>query len=465
MEFFRRFRRRSAFVACAAAIVIAMISQANWWPLAREWVQSCVGSRRSASTMDESAHAVHDHAYDASNSLILSAQAQGNLGLTAEQLQPIQLETFRRTMTVPGIVVDRPGRSRMEVSAPVAGVILRVHAVEGEAVTPGSPLFDIRITAEELVAGQTELLKALGELDIELKEIARLSRISDVASKTLLEHQYAKEKLESLLIAQREALRLHGLSDSQVDTIVRERRLFRDLAIVTPRASGDQGEIPVTDPVAEVVPLIITRMPVHAGQTVADGTTLAELTDCSVLYIEGRTFERDAKSLSRVVERSWPVTAQFSGVERETVENLELVFTGPEIDVASRMLPFFVRLPNELVRQSASPSGHAFVEWRFRPGLRVQLQVPIEELKDQIVLPVEAIVFEGAEAYVFQQNGNQFDRIPVRVIYRNSTHAVLANDGSVFPGDVVARVGAHQMQMALKNKAGGGVDPHAGHNH
>ena len=53
----------------------------------------------------------------------------------------------------------------------------------------------------------------------------------------------------------------------------------------------------------------------------------------------------------------------------------------------------------------------------------------------------------------------------MRVIYRNSTHAVLANDGSVFPGDVVARVGAHQMQMALKNKAGGGVDPHAGHNH
>jgi len=29
----------------------------------------------------------------------------------------------------------------------------------------------------------------------------------------------------------------------------------------------------------------------------------------------------------------------------------------------------------------------------------------------------------------------------------------------------VARTGAHQMLMALKNKSGGGVDPHAGHNH
>jgi len=42
---------------------------------------------------------------------------------------------------------------------------------------------------------------------------------------------------------------------------------------------------------------------------------------------------------------------------------------------------------------------------------------------------------------------------------------VIANDGSLFSGDAIALSGAHQMQVALKNKAGGGVDPHAGHNH
>jgi multidrug efflux pump subunit AcrA (membrane-fusion protein) len=487
-----RFRRWSAIAVCAAALVIAAISHKTWWPIAQQWVQSSIASRRTNSTADEhghasegatesDAHAGHDHAHEESNSLELSAQAQGNLGLTPEFLRPIQLETFRRTLTVPGIVVARPGRSRMEVSTPMAGVIVKVHAAEGEAVEPGSPLFDIRITAEELVSGQTELLKALGDLDVENKEIARLSKISEVASKSLLERQYAKEKLENLLVAQREALRLHGLSNSQVETIVKERRLFRDLQIVAPQPGGDRSEIRLTgtsvvqasfrEPVAgdgkTGVPLIITSMPVHVGQTVADGTTLAELTDYSELYIEGRTFEREVKSLSRVVAQGWPIAALFEGAEREreTVENLELVYTAAEVDVESRMLPFFVKLPNQLVRQSPSPNGHSFVEWRFRPGRRVQLLVPIEELKDQIVLPVEAIVREGAESYVFQQNGKHFDRVPVRVTYRNSTHAVLANDGSVFPGDVVARVGAHQMQMALKNKSGGGVDLHAGHNH
>lgn len=95
----------------------------------------------------------------------------------------------------------------------------------------------------------------------------------------------------------------------------------------------------------------------------------------------------------------------------------------------------------------------------------MQLLVPIEEFKDQIVLPVEAIAREGAESYVFQQNGQHFDRVPVRVRFRDSQHVVVANDGYVFPGDIVARIGAHQMLMALKNKSGGGVDPHAGHNH
>ncbi|HBN79748.1 MAG TPA: secretion protein HlyD, partial [Planctomycetaceae bacterium] len=109
--------------------------------------------------------------------------------------------------------------------------------------------------------------------------------------------------------------------------------------------------------------------------------------------------------------------------------------------------------------------GNRYIEWQFLPGQRLQLRVPTEELPDQIVLPVDAIAREGAESFLFQQNGNHFDRIPVHVKYRDQYSVVIANDGSIFPGDVVAMRGAHQMQMALKNKAGGGVDPHAGHNH
>jgi hypothetical protein len=81
------------------------------------------------------------------------------------------------------------------------------------------------------------------------------------------------------------------------------------------------------------------------------------------------------------------------------------------------------------------------------------------------VLPIEAVVKEGIDSFIFQQNGEHFDRIPVHEKYRDQTSVVIENDGSIYPGDVVALRGAHQMQMALKNKSGGGIDPHAGHSH
>ena len=41
-------------------------------------------------------------------------------------------------------------------------------------------------------------------------------------------------------------------------------------------------------------------------------------------------------------------------------------------------------------------------------------------------------------AYVFVENGDHFDRRPVHVKYRDQYSAVLANDGSIFPGEAIA---------------------------
>jgi cobalt-zinc-cadmium efflux system membrane fusion protein len=462
-------------------LIAAVATSRRWLPLVRNWTES-TGSAPSPAQDD---HAGHDHGHDHhdGDSLELSAQAQASLGLTQDSLRPIVLEDFRRTMTVPALIINCPGRTRLEVSTPMAGVITRVHAFEGEAVKPGAPLFDLRITAEELVDSQTELLKTVGELDVENREIARLTKISEsgaISQRTLLERQYAKNKLDNLLLAQREALRLHGLSEHQIGEIVDKRRLFRDLRIVAPTPNALHHHIQLTD--AEVqptsllassevdddqTPLILTRMPVLVGQTVAAGATLAEVADYSELHIEGRTFERDANVLSRVIKNRWQISALLEGAEgqREMVPDLDLIYSATEIDVESRTLSFFVRLPNQIVNRVPSSDGHTFVEWRYRPGRRVQLLVPVEEWKNQVVLPVEAIARDGVESYVFRQNGNRFDRVPVAIKYRDAHFAVVANDRSLLPGDYIARVGAHQMQMALKNKSGGGVDPHAGHSH
>jgi membrane fusion protein, heavy metal efflux system len=221
-------------------------------------------------------------------------------------------------------------------------------------------------------------------------------------------------------------------------------------------------EAAVADP-----PLILRELLVHRGEAVNAGEPLGTLVNYSELYIEGMAFEQDITQLSNANQNDWKVIALFDEAEGNVaeVQGLGIAYLDTEIDRTSRTLKFFVRLPNELTHENKPQNNVRFVNWRYRPGQRLQLRVPVEQWDDQIVLPVDAVAREGAEYFVFQENGDHFDRLPVHVKYRDQFSVVVANDGQLFPGDVVAMRSAHQMQMALKNKAGGGVDPHAGHNH
>ena len=49
----------------------------------------------------------------------------------------------------------------------------------------------------------------------------------------------------------------------------------------------------------------------------------------------------------------------------------------------------------------------------------MELGIPIAEWIEQIVLPVDAVVCEGIDSFVFQQNGDHFDRVPVHEKHRN----------------------------------------------
>lgn len=481
-------------------LIVAMVGGATWsrwFPTATSWVDNTVTAFRGGGEAggeeahaEDDPHAGHDHGAHAGHSedtsLELSDQALRNIGLSDETIQPIKLETFRRSITVPALVVERPGRTRVQVATPMTGVITHVHAVQGEAVEPGTLLFQIRLTHEDLVNAQTEFVKTLGELEVEEKEIARLQNVTRsgaVAGKLLLDREYARDKLTALLRAQRESLRLHGLSDKQVDQIARERRLLRELQVFAPSIdSHGEEELKLTQKFvsqasyqqplrqekqqAHTGPLILQQLDVHKGQSVNAGETLCILTDYDELFIEGMAFEQDVEDIRQASEKDWTVDAIFEkpGEGTRTVEGLEIAYLANTVDVDSRTLHFYVRLPN-VVTKDRRDAGNRYVEWKYLPGQRLQLRVPVEQWSDQIVVPVDAIAREGAESFVFQQNGDHFDRVPVHVKYRDQFSAVIDNDGSLFPGDVVALRGAHQMQMALKNKAGGGVDPHAGHNH
>lgn len=477
------------YIALAVILVIAVLAVAQrhlWWPQVSGWARdlgrdnaATAADSHDAHSDDEHGHNHGDHPHDDANALDLSPQARLNLGLTPDQIQPIVLQSYQRSLTVPGIITERPGKTHIEVSAPLTGVVTAVHISPGEAVAPGALLFEMRLTHEELVQAQVDFLRTVSELDVEQRELERLRPLVEqaiVSAQMTREREYAADRLRALLNAQREALWLHGLSREQVDDIAAEHRLLREIRVVAPaggmttpeelRLSGDATQ-PVSLLDAPPLLLIVQALDVHKGQSLSAGETMCVLADYSTLYIEGAAFEQDAPALSRAAANGWQVAALIHEASRRptVVSGLPIVYVANEVDVESRSLHFYVGLENELLTPPKKAAGPQFVNWKYRPGQRLQLRIPFETFEQQIVLPVDAVTRDGAEQYVFVENGAHFDRIPVHVQYRDQSSVVIAANGALFPGDRVAQRGAHQMQMALKNKSGGAPDPHAGHSH
>jgi len=460
----RRFtwlRRWIVGTAAVAIVVLLAATYSVWLPWSQRLMADISSRFRMPSNADaptvpddaDRAHNAHEE-----NSVELSRQAQKSIGL---KLKKVQLTSFTRTVTVPGIVTERPGRSLFEVTAPLTGAINTISVLEGAAVETGQELFEIRLTHEEVVQAQSDMLKTVEELEVNKLEIQRLEKVTaaGVPGKTLLEREYEQRKLEALLRAQRQTLLLHGFDEQQVQRIEKERALLKTFTVYAPLIPAQNDEQTKT--------LQLETLKVTQGQHVNAGDTLAVLTDHSELFVEGDAFERDAGEVERTAAEQWPVTAicQIEGEQPRIIRDLKVLYVSTQINPDTRTLHFYVRLPNEKLFERSTPEGAHFVGWRYRPGQRMQLQVPVETWDEQIVLPVDAVAQDGPETYAFTADGNHFDRRPVNVVYRDSSYVVIANDGSIFAGDFVVVSSAQQLQLALKNKAGGVIDPHAGHNH
>ncbi|MDZ7619702.1 MAG: efflux RND transporter periplasmic adaptor subunit [Patescibacteria group bacterium] len=456
--------RRWPRIALAVLVILGVtvgLAAARWSDLVR-WAGDLRPATTSVAQPDGEHGTAHDGAHEAAgpaNSLEVSQQGRRSIGLTMAE---VALRDFSRTIVLPGVIVERQGRSESTVSVPVTGIVTHIHPIRGGAVRPGDPLFELRLTHEDIVEKQSSLLRAVEELDVLKLEVTRLEQVAAsgaLAGKTLLERRYEQQRLEAALRADKQALVLHGLTEEQVASIIERRTLLPSLTLAAPPFPS---HCTMHDDFYEVAQIFVKQ-----GDHVVAGAPLATLADYCELYIEGRAFEHDTPALSAAIAEESAVSAlvEGGGGQKTEVAGLKLLYVEGRVDPDSRAQKFYVALPNEMVRNETMSDGHRFIAWRYRPGQRVEVLLPVERWPNRIVLPVAAVVQDGVESFVFLQRGNRFERTNVHVEHRDAQWAVLANDGSLFPGDLVAATGAYQIHLALKAKAGGGPDPHAGHGH
>ncbi len=211
----------------------------------------------------------------------------------------------------------------------------------------------------------------------------------------------------------------------------------------------------------------IQQLKVDLGHQVEAGKPLAILANHKSLYIKGHAFKKEASKLGRAAENSWAVDVEFIEDNASDWEPAEQKFQIRHLanttDPESRTFDFFIPLMNQSI--AYEKEGRPFVVWRYRPGQRVRISIPVEEMQDVIVLPTAAVFRKGPEAFVFQQNGDLFNRIAVEVLHEDRSNIVIANDGSVSPGFYLAQNAAASLNRILKAQSSSGGLPPGYHVH
>lgn len=389
--------------------------------------------------------------------LKLSETARKNLHLVSKSAKP---QTYWRTIQIPGVITDRPGFSDRGVTSPAVGTVAEVHAFPGDTVQPGGKLFTLRLFSEYLQNTQTELFRANKELQLIAENKARLDSAAQtgaISNTKIVELDNQARRQQAAIQGFRQDLLTRGLTPPQIDAVA-EGRFVSTIEVVAPPPRSLNNE-PQAEPIDKNPRYEVQELRVDLGQQVQAGQLLSMLSNHQNLYIEGSAFKRESTLLAKVAENSWPIQAEFSDDDGSPWQEIGTPLTvrhlANSLDLQSRTLSFFVPLENQ--SRSYEKEGQVFAVWRFRPGQRVRLHIPVEEMKNVLVLPSPAVVREGPEAYVFQQNGDLFNRISVNVLHQDRLNVVIDNDGSVTLGLYLAQSSAAALNRVLKAQAASGV--------
>ena len=436
-------------------------------------------------------HAGHNHG-EGGKHVELTAQARDNLKLETGR---VTLSDYYHTLQVPGVVREKPGHSDHAVATTVNGIVKKVHATPGQTVKPGDPLFDLQLTGEALAtaqAGLLDLLQQVETLDAELKRITPLAESGGVAAKRKLELEYERKRIVGQRDVRAQELLVRGLHPSQVEQIVTKKQLIREFTVRVPDHFVDdektpQSKNPDSKPVHESpadelaheeMQFSVETLDVFPGKAVRPGDSLCHLAYHTVLYVEGQAFENEIEAIGRLQQNGWTANLEF-GTEGHQIlrKGAQIHYLDNHVDPDSQTFRFYVRLENEVLQETRDEQGKLYRSWRFKPGQRAHIVIPIKKWERQLKLPLAAVVQEGPNAYIFRRIArmrapdgktfnDEFEQVPVRVLHQDTKFAVLAADGNVKPGDIVAMNNAYQLQLATTSSSGGGGGhSHHGHSH
>jgi RND family efflux transporter MFP subunit len=349
----------------------------------------------------------------------------------------------------------------------------------------------------ELEQLQQELIKAHGALQLATAAVERTQQLSDkvLPRKDLLAAQTEQQHARSTYDAALRKLRTYGVTEAQIRTILNgglDKSVLTNLGL-SPQAAVQkylvlgkpselfaleadyrqkQGEVEslkrqlqilgfsaasittllqrgVPDPILTLTAPIsgaISARQATPGAVVEATEKLLELIDTSRVWVEGDVVEHLLTAVRPGQQARVRVAAYPEVVFTGTVRTL-----GRTVDPDKRTVHLWIEVPN--------PQGQLLPEMFATVTLITQVAT------DSLAVPLRAILTEGAEQFVFVENGDTYVRQNIVSGLKDDRYVEI-RDG-LFPGDRIVVRGGYELNAVrtVAAQQGQGGDGHAGHTH
>jgi cobalt-zinc-cadmium efflux system membrane fusion protein len=154
--------------------------------------------------------------------------------LAAVKVEPVGERDFPRDKEAVGSI-DFNEEMSVQVFTPYAGRIIGLFASIGDDVKKGQTLFTI--DSPDLLQAESTLIAAAGVLDLTTRNLARLKELYTtraVSQRDLDQGTSDQQTAEGNLRAARDAVRLFGKSEAEIDRIVADRKADPTLVVPCP---------------------------------------------------------------------------------------------------------------------------------------------------------------------------------------------------------------------------------------
>ena len=309
----------------------------------------------------------------------------------------------------------------VQAFTPNPGRIVDTFFNIGDEVKKGDPLFTI--DSPDLLNAESALLAAAGVLELQTRTLARVKQLLKTgggAQKDVDQSTSDQQTAEGNYKAARDAVRLFGKTDADVDRIVAERKV--DSILIVPSTISGR---------------IIARN-AAPGLFVQPGNAPApySLADISTMWMIANVIETDAPSY----KIGQPVEVQVPAYAKEVFRG-RVTTLGLNIDPNSH---------RQLVRSVIDDPQH-----KLRAGMLASFTIETEPPRNSVSVPIDSVIREGDGTMTVwvTTDDRRFDRRTVKIgMEQDGWRQIL--DG-LKAGEKVASTGAIFLSNKFANAASG----------